>query len=256
MRVCCSGFFPIEVYACHRMKVLVAHLVTAQISMNASFFSQSRSLLRGTLVFCLASATSLTACLEVRDNGVAELSDTSTGAGASDEASGPSSGMPDQSSTQEDSEPQPDTSTEEKPGEGTASSKEGSESDESTGSDGSSNTKTNTGATTTSTTGTTTTSTTGNAGDTSSDDSSDETTSTDSTGDTSSDSSSSDTQEPARDCAKISWGQGDVVERGSAKGYVDTDGDDKLETQETQAGMCELHLSGRKCGLVLFGFDG
>lgn len=236
--------------------------------MHASLFSQSRQFLRGTLLFCLASATSLTGCFEVREAGVAKQTETTTAAtgdGASEEdlveSSGAESSMPDQSSTQDDSAPEPDTSGSQEPteetGDGTDDSDATTESDDksdspddaTTESDEGSSTGDNTGVTTTSTTGTSTTSTTGDAGTSSTDDSSDETTSTDSTGDTT-------TEEPARDCANIEWGKGDVVERGTAQGYVDQDGDDELETDKTDAGMCELHLSGRKCGLVLFGFDG
>lgn len=62
--------------------------------------------------------------------------------------------------------------------------------------------------------------------------------------------------EPERDCDDINWGVGQVVERGTAQGYVDRNGDDRVEVAQVDAGMCELYKSGRKCGLVLFGFHG
>lgn len=239
------------------MKAIVAPLATPQISMHASFYSPSRSLLRGTLVFCLASVTSLTACLEVQDHGTAELSDT-TGS-----SSGGSSEMAPGSSMEEVPSSEGSTSQESAPGSTDASTGSTATSTSGTSSAGGAttgtSTSTGTSTTTTTTTATTTTTTTASAGDTSSDSTSDETTSTDTTGDTSSDSSSSsdtDTGGPKRDCEKIDWGRGKVVKRGEAEGYVDQDGDDALETDKTDAGMCELHLSGRKCGLVLFGFDG
>lgn len=248
------------------MGSVVAHLVTPLIPMQPSFYSPSRLLLGGKLALCIASAVSLTACLEVQDHGVAELADT-TSAGASGEQnqeptaqeSAPGSTMQDQSSM-------PD-STESKPEESTSDAATDQTTGDETSTSGDNTDATNSGATSTSTTGTTTTSTSGSAGDTSSDATTDESTSTDSTGDTSSDTSTSSTSDTdtdtdtdtggnKRSCDNINWGVGDVVERRTAQGYVDQDGDDELETSKRDAGMCELHLSNRKCGLVLFGFDG
>lgn len=64
-----------------------------------------------------------------------------------------------------------------------------------------------------------------------------------------------------RDCEKIQWGsggvkKGQVVPRDNQKGYVDKDGDGKVETEETEVGMCQLHLSKKRCGLVMTGFKG
>lgn len=66
---------------------------------------------------------------------------------------------------------------------------------------------------------------------------------------------------PTRDCAKIRWGSsniirvGDILQRGDTPGYVDSNGDNKPEEVRRTAGMCELHMTGRKCGLVLYGAD-
>lgn len=66
---------------------------------------------------------------------------------------------------------------------------------------------------------------------------------------------------PNRDCEKIQWGsggvkKGQVVPRDDQTGYLDKDGDGKLETEETDVGMCQLHLTGKRCGLVITGFSG
>lgn len=64
-----------------------------------------------------------------------------------------------------------------------------------------------------------------------------------------------------RDCSKIKWGKKlssntkleNIVPEGKNKGYVDTDGDGKVNTdKERDAGMCELHLSKKKCGYIAF----
>lgn len=70
-----------------------------------------------------------------------------------------------------------------------------------------------------------------------------------------------DGDKPKRDCEKIQWGSGSIkngqiVPRDDQKGYLDKDGDGKLETDETEVGMCQLHLSGKRCGLVMTGFSG
>lgn len=216
--------------------------------MPASSTSPSLCLIRGTLLVCFASALSLTACFEVKDQGVAQQTETtgqddstSEGEASSDPGSAPDSSMEDQDSSQSGAGTKPD-----------GSSATSSTEDTTQGSTGSDESSTSGDATTgDATTSTTTTSTTGQTSSTPSSDES----STDMTGDTSS-SSDTTTEEPKRDCDKIQWGQGQVVERRTAQGYVDKDADDELETEETAAGMCELHLSGRKCGLVLFGFDG
>lgn len=71
--------------------------------------------------------------------------------------------------------------------------------------------------------------------------------------------SGGETQDPElnpRDCDKIEWGselkEGSVIERGDVQGYVDSDGDGAVEKEEQDAGMCQLHKTGKKCGLVLY----
>lgn len=58
-------------------------------------------------------------------------------------------------------------------------------------------------------------------------------------------------------CEKIKWGDsvkvGSVVPRLDTPGYWDADGDNKIDEKETQVGMCQLHLTGKKCGVVIFG---
>lgn len=60
----------------------------------------------------------------------------------------------------------------------------------------------------------------------------------------------------ARSCDDIKWGEelreGDIVTLGATKGYLDADGDDKVEEQETEVGMCQLHRTGKKCGMVFY----
>lgn len=65
-------------------------------------------------------------------------------------------------------------------------------------------------------------------------------------------------KEEKRDCEKIAWGggtlaKGQIVPETKVNGYVDEDGDGRLETQAMPAGMCELHLSGKRCGLIVYG---
>lgn len=59
-----------------------------------------------------------------------------------------------------------------------------------------------------------------------------------------------------RDCSKIAWGnaleESSIIPRGDVRGYVDQDGDGRLEKTEQDAGMCQLHMTGKKCGLVLY----
>lgn len=59
-----------------------------------------------------------------------------------------------------------------------------------------------------------------------------------------------------RSCDDIEWGdeleEGETVMLGATKGYLDSDGDDKVEAQETDVGMCQLHQTGKKCGMVFY----
>lgn len=69
---------------------------------------------------------------------------------------------------------------------------------------------------------------------------------------------SSEEPEPGEDpCDKIQWGVtvkiGAVVPRGDTPGFWDKDKDNKLDEGETQVGMCELHKTGKKCAIVIFG---
>lgn len=68
--------------------------------------------------------------------------------------------------------------------------------------------------------------------------------------------SAPDSGDKQRDCEKISWGdgmkEGDVIARGDVEGFVDSDKDGVVEQQPTDAGMCQFHLTGKKCGLVLY----
>lgn len=65
-----------------------------------------------------------------------------------------------------------------------------------------------------------------------------------------------------RDCSKIQWGsgsslvEGNIIPRTDAKGFVDKDGDNVIDETETDADMCQLHLSGRKCGFIIYGDTG
>lgn len=65
-----------------------------------------------------------------------------------------------------------------------------------------------------------------------------------------------------RDCDKIQWGngrslvEGEIIPRTDAKGFVDKDGDNVIEETETDADMCQLHMSGRKCGFIIYGDTG
>lgn len=69
-------------------------------------------------------------------------------------------------------------------------------------------------------------------------------------------SSMPDSGEKQRDCANISWGEslkeGAVVARGDVQGFVDSDNDGAVERETKDAGMCQFHLTGKKCGLVLY----
>lgn len=60
-----------------------------------------------------------------------------------------------------------------------------------------------------------------------------------------------------RDCSKIKWGkrlkEGAIISRGDVTGYMDTDGDGLVEEKLRDVGMCQLHLSGKRCGLVVYG---
>lgn len=87
-------------------------------------------------------------------------------------------------------------------------------------------------------------------------------TSDDSTGDgtdkdpdgDSDESGGSDDKDP---CKAIKWGDkvkvGSIVPRGDTPGFWDQDGNGTLDKEETQVGMCELHKTGKKCGVVIFG---
>lgn len=90
------------------------------------------------------------------------------------------------------------------------------------------------------------------------DKSSDDSTSSDSS---SSDDSSDEKPDNGRDCEKISWGSGSlkagaIIPRDDQKGLLDKDGDGALESNETEVGTCQLHLTGKKCGLIMYGFSG
>lgn len=70
--------------------------------------------------------------------------------------------------------------------------------------------------------------------------------------------SSSDPDSKVRDCDKIAWGSanvavGQVIARGDVKGYIDKNADNKPERELVLAGMCEMHMTGKKCGIVNFG---
>lgn len=59
-----------------------------------------------------------------------------------------------------------------------------------------------------------------------------------------------------RSCDQIEWSEklreGEVVVLGKTRGYLDTDGDNKVEEKETEVGMCQLHKTGKKCGMVFY----
>lgn len=64
-----------------------------------------------------------------------------------------------------------------------------------------------------------------------------------------------------RDCEKIEWTSsvkvpkvGDVVPRDDQMGYIDSDGDGVADKESSEAGMCEMHKTGKNCALVTFGF--
>lgn len=69
-----------------------------------------------------------------------------------------------------------------------------------------------------------------------------------------------------RDCSKIQWGSdrevatiGKVVGRSDSTGYLDKNGNGRIdadEKTETQVGMCQMHLTGKKCGYVIYGDQG
>lgn len=63
-----------------------------------------------------------------------------------------------------------------------------------------------------------------------------------------------------RDCSKIQWGsglaKGEVIPRSDVRGFLDSDGDKKADDTETDVGMCALHQTDAKCGLVVTGFMG
>lgn len=72
------------------------------------------------------------------------------------------------------------------------------------------------------------------------------------------DEGSSEPEPKVRDCEKIAWGGvdvavGKIIARGDVQGYVDKNGDNKPERELVVAGMCEMHLTGKKCGIVNFG---
>lgn len=59
-----------------------------------------------------------------------------------------------------------------------------------------------------------------------------------------------------RSCDDIVWGEelreGETVTLGATRGYLDADGDNKVEEKETDVGMCQLHQTGKKCGMVFY----
>lgn len=63
--------------------------------------------------------------------------------------------------------------------------------------------------------------------------------------------------DPSRDCAKIKWGdrlkEGEIISRGDVRGYMDADGDGLVEEKLRDVGMCQMHLSGKRCGLMVYG---
>lgn len=69
-----------------------------------------------------------------------------------------------------------------------------------------------------------------------------------------------------RDCSKIDWGSnsevatiGKVVGRSDSIGYLDQNKNGRIdddELKETQVGLCQLHLTGKKCGYVIYGNTG
>lgn len=69
-----------------------------------------------------------------------------------------------------------------------------------------------------------------------------------------------------RDCSKIQWGNdrevatiGKVVGRSDSEGYLDKNGNGRIDADEktnTQVGMCQMHLTGKKCGYVIYGNKG
>lgn len=70
------------------------------------------------------------------------------------------------------------------------------------------------------------------------------------------DSEASPDEPKERNCDDIEWGEelreGGTVILGATRGYLDTDGDDKVEEKETDVGMCQLHRTGKKCGMVFY----
>lgn len=71
-------------------------------------------------------------------------------------------------------------------------------------------------------------------------------------------SSGTDDKKEKRDCEKVDWGsgtlkEGQIVPETKVKGFVDEDGDGRLEAKSAPAGMCELHLSDKRCGLIVYG---
>lgn len=60
-----------------------------------------------------------------------------------------------------------------------------------------------------------------------------------------------------RDCSKIKWGdrlkEGAIIARGDVTGYLDSDGDGLVEEKLRDVGMCQMHLSGKRCGLMVYG---
>lgn len=74
-------------------------------------------------------------------------------------------------------------------------------------------------------------------------------------------------QDPnGRDCSKIDWGSdseiasvGKIVGRSDSVGYLDRNKNGRIdddELEETQVGLCQLHLTGKKCGYVIYGDTG
>lgn len=97
--------------------------------------------------------------------------------------------------------------------------------------------------------------------------------STGSTGEDSQDSSDSSDDSPGdgtgypendRDCDKVAWGPlkgalhvGATLPRQEVTGYYDRDGDNKVELdKEVTVGTCAMHLTGRKCGIIVAGRKG
>lgn len=67
-----------------------------------------------------------------------------------------------------------------------------------------------------------------------------------------------------RDCDKVSWGPlkgalnvGATLPRQEVPGFYDSDGDNRPELdKEVTVGTCAMHLTGRKCGIIVAGRKG